>query len=187
MILVLYALGLLGWLWDDLEHLRIIDFGVGAAPAHYLMYTSGLLIIALLVGRRARSLRVVLGSGVLVILAGVIVDLVWHGVEGVSEEGANMLLMPGHTIQLAGGPGADAFACPCGAGPRPSQGLAPGHFLEERFDFDVHEPAVLRGAVVPHPTHNPVLIYQDEGMARLAGRHRPLEDAIRFRDPAVFV
>jgi len=102
--LVGYALGLLGWWWDDLEHLGTLELGVGAAPAHLLMYASALFVLTALAPRERGGWLALRGLGVLLVLAGIIVDVTWHAAvtAGGSEAGANMLLMPGHTIQLAG-------------------------------------------------------------------------------------
>lgn len=157
-------MGLAGWVWDDLEHLRIIQLGLGMAPAHYLMYLSGVVVLVALVppwqralgyllasvwlaagvvltlgavlviqgAPEVRATLVVLGSivllaiplraawvhtqtgrldiwpavaaaGVAVVLVGQIVDVFWHIANpGASEMNINMLLLPGHQIQLAG-------------------------------------------------------------------------------------
>jgi len=139
-----FALGFIGWVWDDLEHQRVLQFG--AAWAHLLM-TLGLfvalagVVVALgrLTGRlpaylafgagfglsfvhplagRAVWLGLALGAawlaaragnrgfglgclGLGVVIIGGVVDMFWHQANpGVVE--TNMLLLPGHAIELAG-------------------------------------------------------------------------------------
>lgn len=139
-----FALGFIGWVWDDLEHQRILQLGV--AWAHLLM-TFGLfvalagMVVALgrSVGRlpaylaflagfglsfvhplagRAVWLGLALGVawlavragsrgfglaglGLAVVIIGGIVDVFWHRANpGVVE--TNLLLLPGHAVELAG-------------------------------------------------------------------------------------
>lgn len=139
-----FALGFIGWVWDDLEHQRILQLGV--AWAHLLM-TIGLFIalagVTVALGRSAGRLPAYLafvagfglsfvhplagravwlglalgaawlaarsgrwgfglaGLGLAVVMAGSIVDIFWHQANpGVVE--TNMLLLPGHAIELAG-------------------------------------------------------------------------------------
>lgn len=138
------ALGLTGWVWDDLEHMRLVEIGVawahllmtiglfvtlaglvvalgrsaGRLPA-YLAFGAGfgLAFVHLLAGRMVwlvlalAAVRLGLRSGnrqfalaclgPAVVLVGAVVDMFWHQANpGVVE--ANMLLLPGHAIELAG-------------------------------------------------------------------------------------
>lgn len=49
-----YAVGLVGWVWDYLEHLGTVQLGLGATPAHYLMYLGLVVAVAALVRPWAR-------------------------------------------------------------------------------------------------------------------------------------
>lgn len=161
-LVVGYALGFTGWVWDWLAHLGAVE---GMALAHLLMSCSSVLVLAplvqwfrggmgylaaygwLVVGLvltlgpilamegtapevrrllaaaggltllpiplRAAWLRVQAGkpglwpgvaaAGISVVLSGVIVDMFWHNANpGVEEMNLNMLLLPGHQIQLVG-------------------------------------------------------------------------------------
>ncbi len=145
-----YALGLVGWGWDWLEHLGTLRLGFGAAPAHYLMYLGAILVLMMLIlawlptteyrlayiwlmgsvilafiqpligslALLALPIRAVWvrwrdGSldlwsalalaGIVLVLSGIAVDWFWHTANpGVTEESMNMLLLPGHQLQLAG-------------------------------------------------------------------------------------
>jgi len=77
-----------------------------------------------------------------------------------------------------------------GTGPLPCcrLGQAGSNRRNELTRFDVHQPAVLRGAVVPNPGHPAFLIDQDEGVARLrrvdvcAWRHPPSHHPVASGD-----
>lgn len=145
-----YALGLIGWTWDTLEHLRSVQLGFGPAPAHYLSALGIVLVLAVLVPLRSRVVRhlpvyvwlaigatvlffvqpvagsimllalllrasrprtrqtsyvlyAVASAGVALVLTGSAIDWFWHTANPVvNEETANMLLMPGHQVQLLG-------------------------------------------------------------------------------------
>ncbi|MER3398981.1 MAG: hypothetical protein C4315_02430 [Chloroflexota bacterium] len=138
------GLGLTGWIWDDLEHMRLVEIGV--AWAHLLM-TIGLFValagLVVVLSRSAGRPLTYLGFGVgfalafvhplagralwlilplagvwlalrsgnrqfalaclgpAVVLVGGIVDIFWHQANPGAVE-ANMLLLPGHAIELAG-------------------------------------------------------------------------------------
>jgi hypothetical protein len=105
----LYVVGLVGWVWDDLEHTGVTDFG--ASFAHLLM--NGAFLLAALFFVIDRALRPVMFSRkftnsisapfwpLLIVLGGVMVDMIWHAANPDSRE-SNMLLLPGHAIQLIG-------------------------------------------------------------------------------------
>lgn len=66
-ILVFYGLGLLGWTWDWLEHLGVTQ--LGEKPAHLVMYSSGVVVVALALAPQRGLARYFLAYGWL--LAGV--------------------------------------------------------------------------------------------------------------------
>ncbi len=145
-LVVGYALGLAGWVWDDLEHIGWLQ--LGDAAAHRLMILGIVLVLgalALAVARAAgrlpaygclavglallfvhpvagpiallslpagaawvqaqsgrRSLwPIVAAAGIALVLAGMAVDWLWHNAYPHAQE-RNMLLLPGHQIELAG-------------------------------------------------------------------------------------
>lgn len=106
-----YALSLVGSIWDDLEHGGIL--GLGAGFAHLTIYLGfAVLLVSLIAllrtgggwlsteGRRSDG-RLAATAGIAVLLAGIVVDLVWHGMNPDASE-KNMLRLPGHAIQHVG-------------------------------------------------------------------------------------
>jgi len=103
-----YSVGLTGTVWDDLEHGGVVE--LNAALAHGLAYLGGLVALgaAIALIRRGRSEPGsphgsvwVATAGVAVLLAGVIVDIIWHSLNPDANERV-MLLLPGHAIQHIG-------------------------------------------------------------------------------------
>lgn len=104
-----YALGLAGAIWDDLEHADITGLGVGLA--HLLIYLGIIVVlVTVILLLRSGAARAVNGAalwrrlamgGLLVLITGFVVDIVWHGMNPDATE-TNMLLLPGHTIQHVG-------------------------------------------------------------------------------------
>ena len=98
-LLAASLLGSLGWVWDALEHARLIHLPGGEVGAHALMYVSLLAVLVLALWAR----RPLLGAGALITLLGVLVDLSWHRAHGEGMQAErNMLSAPGHQIELAG-------------------------------------------------------------------------------------
>ena len=106
-----YSLALVGSIWDDLEHAG--NLGLGPGFAHLTIYLGFAVLLGALIalfrtgtGWLSRDGtpsigRLAAAAGIAVLLAGIIVDLVWHGMNpDASEE--NMLRLPGHAIQHAG-------------------------------------------------------------------------------------
>ena len=100
-----YIIGLAGTVWDDLEHRGTLN--IGPAYAHLLIYLGfAFVLVGLVIALRTRHLETVTWKAVAltagaVLLSGVIVDLIWHGMNGAATE-RNMLLLPGHAIQHIG-------------------------------------------------------------------------------------
>lgn len=106
-----YALSLVGSIWDDFEHAG--KLGLGAGFAHLTIYLGfAVLLWALIALFRtgagwlsrdgAPSIgRVAAAAGIVVLFAGIVVDLVWHAMNGEANE-ENMLQLPGHVIQHVG-------------------------------------------------------------------------------------
>lgn len=143
-LVVGFALGFIGWVWDDLEHQRLLQLGVawahllmtlglfvalagatvalgrsaGRLPA-YLIFAAGFglgfvhplagrvvwlglaLGVAWLAAQGGRWGFGVAGLGLAVVIAGGIVDMFWHRANPAAVE-TNMLLLPGHVVELAG-------------------------------------------------------------------------------------
>lgn len=57
-LVVGYALGLFGWVWDYLEHEEVLRFGEG--PAHLVLELSTLIVLAALIPLGSRATRYVL-------------------------------------------------------------------------------------------------------------------------------
>lgn len=105
-----YGLGLAGAVWDDLEHQGATELGAGFA--HLLMYIGiAVAIVGLVLLRRSDTIalqpdngltwrRLAVGGFVLLV-AGFVVDFVWHGMYPDASE-TNMLLLPGHAVQHVG-------------------------------------------------------------------------------------
>lgn len=101
-LFVAYAAGFVGWVWDWLEHLG----GGESVGGHLLMYAGLVVVLAVsvvwVVVDRGALRAVAAGlSGLLVAIVGVVVDMIWHQANPGAEE-ANMLLMPGHLIEVVG-------------------------------------------------------------------------------------
>lgn len=102
-----YALGFAGWVWDYLRHLG----GSYSTVAHALIYaglvlTAVAVVLLLVIWVRSRggwrnAWAVVAAAGWTLTIIGVIVDGAWHQANPGADE-ANMMLLPGHQIQLIG-------------------------------------------------------------------------------------
>lgn len=106
-----YSLALVGSIWDDLEHAG--NLGLGPGFAHLTIYLAFAVLLGALIalfrtgtdwlsrdGAPSIS-RLAAAAGIAVLLAGIVVDLVWHGMNpDASEE--NMLRLPGHAIEHVG-------------------------------------------------------------------------------------
>lgn len=73
-LMVGYTLGSLGWVWDNLEHLRRVQLGLGAGPAHLLMGIATWLVLAALALAVRRQVGRPLAYGCL--FAGLLVSFV---------------------------------------------------------------------------------------------------------------
>lgn len=80
MLIIVYALGLAGWTWDWLEHLRWLH--LGEKLAHLLMYLSGVLVIVALIPPLRQTGAYVLAYAWLV--AGVALLLFVHPLAGIA-------------------------------------------------------------------------------------------------------